>query len=798
MDGKISEVQEGQGAGIFAAIRIEIEKRRQKPALLVFDAVMLVLGFLFSRLHIILGAYPVASAFIAASPVGVWQAVLGAVIGAVLDKEIIRAAVVLLVVALRRLASGTSRSEVGDGLFCEPVLFRIAAAAVANFLGAVYLIISEGLTVNALASGFSSVILSAGFAFLFSFLYDADIRFADLLFGKGQILGKNRTGREKYAFFAFEAALAVTLLLTSLSLRPYTLLGIDSAFVFSGFVALFFAKRFGAIRAMAMGFASSVAISWEYSVAFAFFGLTSGLALPFGLPFASMAAAAAAAAWGAYSGGAVGVFSVLPELSVAMTVFFPFSRFISKDDGSRSSEELCRVNFEMVSCAALSHRQDSGGEVERLGSAIFEISSHLFDFGKHESRYSLEELKERLIFTLRDNCALCPHFEICRAINPAPCVEILDALSAEVYSFEHLTEHSRELLPSYCQSRDALFLRLSEDVGAYFRERAGGGIGSLSAEYELVSRLISEARCAEERESEYNEEISARLLPVLAECGIEGGAVKVVGDRRMRVIAAGRDKTGEIISSAKFKSGLEEALGASLSSPSLYRKEENALFDALVTERYTVRYAKRSIAADDTEGSGDTLSSFKSPDGYFYSIVADGMGTGRRAGELSRLSSEILSLMLRASVSDNTALHILNHIVRRAKEERSVAIDIFRYDLQRGEGVFIKSGAAVSYVKRGASLFRVRSETAPLGLMKRIDSERIRVEVKAGDTVIMMSDGVADLNEGRLYNAISEGAASPEELAERLIEEARLSVGRDDMSVAVIELNSVGEASKSA
>ena len=57
--------------------------------------------------------------------------------------------------------------------------------------------------------------------------------------------------------------------------------------------------------------------------------------------------------------------------------------------------------------------------------------------------------------------------------------------------------------------------------------------------------------------------------------------------------------------------------------------------------------------------------------------------------------------------------------------------------------MFIKSGAAPSYIKRGSSLFRISSKTAPLGPLKEVDAEIIKADVQDGDYVIMLSDGVS-------------------------------------------------------
>jgi stage II sporulation protein E len=138
-------------------------------------------------------------------------------------------------------------------------------------------------------------------------------------------------------------------------------------------------------------------------------------------------------------------------------------------------------------------------------------------------------------------------------------------------------------------------------------------------------------------------------------------------------------------------------------------------------------------------------------------------------------------------------LELLNNIVRRRGEECSATIDLFSLDLIRGDAVFIKSGAAPSYVKRDSSIFRVRSETAPIGLMNHVDAERMRVEVRPGDYIILLSDGVSSSPEDApwLLELLAEPPRrSLKEYAEYLLAEAvkRSSTG-DDMTIMIAKID---------
>ena len=148
--------------------------------------------------------------------------------------------------------------------------------------------------------------------------------------------------------------------------------------------------------------------------------------------------------------------------------------------------------------------------------------------------------------------------------------------------------------------------------------------------------------------------------------------------------------------------------------------------------------------------------------------------------------------MLNFSASRETVLHLLNISLRQRRAECSATVDLFMLDLCGGEVTFIKSGAAPSFVKREGSIFRLRSKTAPLGLLSTIDTEKLRVEVRPSDFVIMLSDGICQSDEDSAW--LIELLAAPysgplKEYAEYILAEAKKHSGaRDDMTVVVLKV----------
>jgi stage II sporulation protein E len=130
--------------------------------------------------------------------------------------------------------------------------------------------------------------------------------------------------------------------------------------------------------------------------------------------------------------------------------------------------------------------------------------------------------------------------------------------------------------------------------------------------------------------------------------------------------------------------------------------------------------------------------------------------------------------------------------MRARREECSATVDLFSLDLYSGEATFIKSGAAPSFVKRDESIFRIKSQTAPLGLVKSIDSERVKVEIRYGDYVILLSDGILQTAEDApwlLELLAKEPKRSLSDYAEFILSEAlKNSRSHDDMSVTVLHI----------
>lgn len=211
-------------------------------------------------------------------------------------------------------------------------------------------------------------------------------------------------------------------------------------------------------------------------------------------------------------------------------------------------------------------------------------------------------------------------------------------------------------------------------------------------------------------------------------------------------------------------------------------------------QRFSVKNGKYSSRGDRSEANGDAVASFEGPDGDYYFLIADGMGSGREAALTARIAAVFLERMLSAGCTPETALVLLNDFTRERRIECSSTVDLLKIDLFTGKAVFIKSGAAPSFVLRGGKLFKLECGTMPMGILKELSARSVEFDLEDGDTVIMISDGIMaeDLPPMWLYDLICDEEAErepPFELAKRIaVESKKHAFRRDDATAGVLKI----------
>lgn len=191
---------------------------------------------------------------------------------------------------------------------------------------------------------------------------------------------------------------------------------------------------------------------------------------------------------------------------------------------------------------------------------------------------------------------------------------------------------------------------------------------------------------------------------------------------------------------------------------------------------------------------GDTLLHFRRDNKYFV-ILCDGMGSGDAAMSESRLTARLFSEFLKAGFEKETAVNMINSaLALKADQESFSTVDLLEIDLETGVCEFLKIGSAQSFLKTKSNIEVISSKALPVGILENIEVAGQQRELKPGDVILMVSDGVGEAGSGVLKNdwikkLLMMENRNDEELSKLILVGAKARMKfSDDMTCAVIRI----------
>lgn len=211
---------------------------------------------------------------------------------------------------------------------------------------------------------------------------------------------------------------------------------------------------------------------------------------------------------------------------------------------------------------------------------------------------------------------------------------------------------------------------------------------------------------------------------------------------------------------------------------------------------FNVETAVATVARDGRMVSGDTYTSLDLGNGRHAVAVSDGMGNGERASQESKAAIELLKKLMKAGFGEQLAIKTVNStLLLRSKDEMFTTLDMAVIDLYSARAEFLKIGSAPSFLKRGNEVRSIIGANVPIGILQDIEVQSIDEQLRSGDILVLMSDGIYDApqnvydKEDWLKRQIERLETNvPQEIADTLIEAAvRTNHGQihDDMTVMV-------------
>lgn len=321
--------------------------------------------------------------------------------------------------------------------------------------------------------------------------------------------------------------------------------------------------------------------------------------------------------------------------------------------------------------------------------------------------------------------------------------------------------------------------------------------GLISEEFKGIAESVKKLSQNVEGDFYFNKEDENKIKESLCGLGVRVNDIMVLeSNGRKQEIHAYCQYRGEADFKEKIVEGVERAIDNSLEIKRYEYDEErkNCHFVITLKKQYAVAVSAYNKAKDGE--CGDVYSFMELEDGRYLLAVADGMGSGSIAHKESETTIELLESFLEAGFQSEVALKMINSaLVLKSDIECYSTVDIGLLDQYTGVIEFIKMGASTSFIVRGDEIITVKASSLPIGILSEVDLVSCKKQLKDGDIVIMVTDGVLenqnDLleNEATFKHFIMEAKAnSPEYMAKFLLSKVKnLLAGQDgdDMTIVV-------------
>lgn len=757
---------------------------------ILFSSITFFFSFFLSQTASLFGSYPFGIAVLSVARHRIFLSFAGLVFGSLFGTgpaAPIYIAIYTVIFLLRLLLSMPRESSrflpASRAYFHELPALRISVAAIAGLLPAVYQLLVGGVGIPSLLYSLGMVLFSPLFAFLFLAFYECDFTLPEIV-GLRKLTGNERLRRfgrfAPYYLTVSEIALGSVLVL---SLWDLTLFSFSFSYMTAAFLTMYASNRKDALTGALAGLVLILPVAALNSPAFALLGFLSGILWRFGSLYAIAAGLAAEAIYLAVTGGLVAFVAAMPESLMAAALFWPLFESI------RKKRETKKTAGENLVCYQANTDLE---HMKRLSEAFLNLSGtfqSMSEFMKKPDRSETAALCRRVASL---HCSVCDKREACGHKTSESLNRSLLLLADKLCRGERdLQGVFNEAYIRDCGHLGAMLTDILSESGEEAREKEKNGTGDLlSADYAMLSRILADAAARDKEERSEDKRLSTDLCSALESHGGFRGDVSVFGTRKKQILVAGSYWEGERLSVEQIRILFEQMCCCRLSEPTFDFSGGQMTMQTHTVPRFEASFVSAGLAGGG-EVSGDVVRSFQNSENYFYALLSDGMGSGRMASMTAELTGAYLSELLSSGVHADTALKMLNQVIRQKGCECSATIDLLELDLLYGKAAFIKSGAATSYVRRGNDVFRIRSKTMPIGLLRAIDAERIHFDLSGGDFIILLSDGVSQTPEDApwLISLITDGwEPNPPTMADKIIEAAKAAGRRDDMSVAIVEI----------
>lgn len=658
-------------------------------------------------------------------------------------------------------------------IFHESLRLRMLSAAVCSFIVSLYRIIAGGFQYYDLFAAIFALIVAPAAVVVYSVSLESRVE-ARVLRG---------------------VSCAAILFSLVWAANGLAVLGVSVAVALALFFALYVTATEGAMLGAATGVLVGVAYDPIHAPAFLLAALV--YAVFRGLRregVGVLLSVVAMLAWSVYVGGAAVLIPLLPSAllgGMALTLVLKIRGAVAQEETAEpSSAEVLRHKLEGE------RHKASGDRFRGISDAFSSLSEMFYNLSDRFKRPGTLDLRRICDSSFDAFCPDCPNKTVCWGLEYSSTLGTVNSLISALHTKGKVTRAQiPNALSHRCDTVDAILERINRECAKLTGEMLRNNRTEIFAmDYEAAASIINDALEEDDGEYRFDPEQEQKITEYLADAGVRAHSVTVYGNRRRQILVRGVDVEQARVTVETMRSDLGEMCGMELGCPTFEVEGNVSTMTLQARKKIAVSGAQNNVSADGGV-SGDAVNLFSNKKDYFYALISDGMGAGKEAALTSNLCSVFLEKMLRAGNRAGTSLRMLNNMIRSrgadSTRECSSTVDLVEVDLMTGEASFIKSGAAPSFVVRGKVVHRLQSGTAPIGIICALDVQATPFRLKAGDTIVMISDGILQNDpDCQAITAYLGGVShlTPEEIVYNICLQAAQNENHDDCSAIALRI----------
>ena len=442
-------------------------------------------------------------------------------------------------------------------------------------------------------------------------------------------------------------------------------------------------------------------------------------------------------------------------------------------------------------------------------SDVFEALSKSFSTPETTDGDSAETKRETDYFLSKvteSTCQRCFMKERCWQKEFDTTYSLMESLKEDLADGKEPKRSLMREFSNHCVKSNKVLGAMEEEITAYeanqqLKKQVRESKRLVADQLQGVSEVMEDFAQEILKERQYHEEQELEIIRALKQMGIELEKLDIYqlekGNIDIEMTLSFYDYRGE---GAKL---IAPVLSDILNEMIIVKEEEISPFPNGYcylsfgsAKAYVIETGVASAAKGGGLVSGDSYTLMELGAGKYAMAISDGMGNGRRAREESEETLRLLQQILETGMPEKVAIKSINSILSlRTTDEMFATLDLAMIDLHNAFARFLKIGSTPSFIKRGQNMFNIEASNLPMGIIPEFDVDIVNEQFKAGDLLIMMSDGIFD---GPKHVANTDmwfkrklrhiQTDDPQEIADLLLEEVirtRSGEIEDDMTILV-------------